>query len=237
MARLDDLVEFYGLLERVEERCGGKRRLSGCDGRMEWPKRGIYFFFEEGEIRTHSGSGPRVTRVGTHALTSTSKTTLWNRLGQHRGTAKSMGGNHRGSIFRLLVGSALRKRNSIDGLDSWGLGNDPGKAAAQLGICRDDVKQLEASLEVTVSKVIGSMPFLWLEINDAPSPTSQRGYLERNAIALLSNLGKPASDPPSNAWLGHDSDRGRVRESGLWNNNHVEENYDPAFLILLKHML
>ena len=29
-----------------------------------------------------------------------------------------------------------------------------------------------------------------------------RGYIERNAIALLSNYGKPAIDPPSPGWLG-----------------------------------
>ena len=26
-----------------------------------------------------------------------------------------------------------------------------------------------------------------------------------------------------------------VRRSGLWNNNHVDENYDPAFISLLEH--
>ena len=30
--------------------------------------------------------------------------------------------------------------------------------------------------------------------------------------------------------LGARSDRERVRASGLWNNNHVDEGYDPAFL-------
>jgi len=46
------------------------------------------------------------------------------------------------------------------------------------------------------------MPFLWLEIDDAPSAGSMRGFVERNAIALLSNLAKPPLDPPSGelAW-------------------------------------
>ena len=31
------------------------------------------------------------------------------------------------------------------------------------------------------------MPFLWLEVPDPPGPDSLRGYIERNAIVLLSN--------------------------------------------------
>ena len=50
------------------------------------------------------------------------------------------------------------------------------------------------------------------------------------SIALLSNHGKPALDPPSAQWLGRHSDRGRVRSSALWNSNHVDATYDPAFL-------
>jgi hypothetical protein len=61
-------------------------------------------------------------------------------------------------------------------------------------------------------------------------PESLRGYIERNAIALLSNYNKRPLDPPSNAWLGHRCNRERVRNSGLWNSNHVDETYDPAFL-------
>ena len=54
--------------------------------------------------------------------------------------------------------------------------------------------------------------------------------IERNAIALLSGYREPAPDPPSSDWLGHLSDRERVRSSGLWNNNHVDEDYDSSFL-------
>jgi len=74
------------------------------------------------------------------------------------------------------------------------------------------------------------MPFLWVDIGDEPGPESRRGYIERNSIALLSNYGKVAIDPPADQWLGRHSDRERVKQSGLWNSNHVDENYDPAFL-------
>lgn len=74
--RVTDTVRFYELLSRIEERVCGRRRLAECNGRMDWPKRGVYFFFEEGEERRGSGTGGRVVRVGTHALTEKSKTTL-----------------------------------------------------------------------------------------------------------------------------------------------------------------
>jgi hypothetical protein len=81
------------------------------------------------------------------------------------------------------------------------------------------------------------MSFLWLPIGDEPGPENRRGYIERNAIALLSNCGKPPLDVPSNTWLGHHSDRDRVRTSGLWNQNHVEEEYDPIFLDVLESLV
>jgi hypothetical protein len=83
------------------------------------------------------------------------------------------------------------------------------------------------------------MPFLWLEVDDPPGPASLRGYLERNSIALLSNLGKPHLDPPSPGWRGRSCDRGKalVRDSGLWNQRHVDEAYDPAFLDVLARLV
>ena len=87
-----------------------------------------------------------------------------------------------------------------------------------------------------------------MAIEDEAGPESRRGYIERNghvaddaanfaAIALLSNYNKPTLDPPSQNWLGHRSDRERVRKSGLWNQNHVEEPYDPAFLDSLDQLV
>jgi hypothetical protein len=45
---------------------------------------------------------------------------------------------------------------------------------------------LERSLEALVSEYIGSMPVLWLKVDDQPGPNSTRGFVERNAIAMLS---------------------------------------------------
>ena len=85
-------------------------------------------------------------------------------------------------------------------------------------------------MEQRVSAVIGAMSVVWLSVPDAPGPESARGRIERGAIALLSNAVTPAADQASANWLGAHSGRPAVRSSGLWNNNHVEETYDPAFL-------
>ena len=55
--------------------------------------------------------------------------------------------------------------------------------------------------------------------------------LERNAIALLGNYSATEPlDRASAAWLGLHSDRQKVVGSGLWNDRHVDDPYDPAFL-------
>jgi len=196
---------------------------------MDWPKRGVYFFFENGELRKQSGSDLRVVRVGTHALKNGSRTTLWKRLRNHKGT-RSGGGNHRGSVFRLLVGAALMKRDKHLYVESWGRRSSAPK----------EVRERELALEKRVSAYIGEMPFLWLKVDDKPSPRSLRGIIERSSIALLSNWGKPepgAIDQPSETWLGRHSDRDKVCKSGLWNSNHVDAGYDNVFLSKLAKLV
>ncbi len=197
---------------------------------MDWPQRGVYFFFERGEPRSFPGEGNRVVRVGTHGLKVGSTSMLWVRLSQHRGNARSGLGNHRGSIFRLIVGRALARRNSVVPPKSWAVGGSRGEAARRLGRSPGAIKEDEADLETMVSRYIGHMRFLWLSVPDAPGPASRRGFIERNTIALLSSFRSAAIDEPSPQWLGRDSDRERVRRSGLWNSNHVDEVWDSAFL-------
>jgi hypothetical protein len=64
---------------------------------------------------------------------------------------------------------------------------------------------------------------------------SDRAYLELNSIALLSNFERPRIDPPSPYWLGLQSSKHTIQESGLWNTNHVEKSHDSMFLGKLRH--
>ena len=222
MSRRNDLIAFYALLDELERRIGGKRLLFDANGRMNWPNKGVYFFFEPGEDRSGSGQGSRVVRVGTHALKAGSRTSLWKRLRQHRGTNR-LGGNHRSSVFRLLVGNALIGRDPRIDIDSWG------------DKVLRDARPAERPVEEMVSRHIGGMSVVFVPIEDASGPGSKRAFVERNSIALLSGFSeRTPSDPPSSDWLGHHCDRERVRLSGLWNNNHVDDAYQPGFLSVLE---
>jgi len=95
----------------------------------------------------------------------------------------------------------------------------------------------EIAMERQVSQFIGNMGFLWLAIEDEAGTESLRSYVERNSIALLSNYNKAAFDPPSQGWLGHYSDRERVRKSSLWNQDYVEKSCDVAFLGTLDRLV
>ena len=243
--RLADTARFYALLAQIEEKVGGRRCLAECDGEMDWPERGVYFFFEPGECRKHSGEDDRVVRVGTHALKIGAVSTLWKRLGQHRGRAGTGVGSHRASVFRGLVGRALTARGDCELPPTWRSANEDPRTkngmtsavARRFGLTRAEVLASEADLEGRVSDYIGPMPFLWLAVPDDPGPESARGRVERGAIGLLSHYSAPAEDPPSAHWLGHHSDRERIRESGLWNSQHVDKPYDPAFLDEMERLI
>lgn len=226
MNRREGLSQFYQILNRLRVKIGGFRRLAACNGRMGWPTRGVYFFFEPGEVRDDRLT-PRVVRVGTHAVSLNSQTTLWTRLSQHRGSLSGVypgGGNHRGSVFRYLVGDAVIHSGRLPQeivAQSWGIGNN----------APVEVRRAEHALELAVSDRIRAMPFLWLAVDDPPGADSTRKVIERNAIALLSNFEREPIDPPSKSWLGLNSSQPKVRQSALWNVDHVDEDCWPDFLV------
>ena len=228
MNRLAGLERLYGLLNAHADRHGGRLRLADI-GSALLPRRGVYFFFDENELRQDSGIGPRVVRVGTHALTVDSMSTLGQRLGQLRG-ARNGGGNHRGSIFRNLVGQAILAGNGVPPCPSWGIASDLTKASAVMGADRRLIASSEKLVENGVSNYLATLTLTYLDINDEPGANSKRGFVERHAIALLSNHDRVALDAPSIAWLGHVSNRELVRRSGLWNQRHVTETCAEEFL-------
>ena len=217
--RLVDTVRFYNLIDRLTQRVATPRQLrphGGLTGRL--------FLFEANELRSHRQ----------HAVTAGSQSKLWTRLNQHKGIGESADANQRGSIFRKILGIALAKQDGIVFPKSWNLGSTSSAAANKLGITREQVRHSEAELGRLVSRYIRRMPFLWVNVDDPPSPSSDRAFIERNAIALLSGYVARTSDAPSQQWLGRLSDRDKVRRSGLWNNNHVDVDYSPSFLDALE---
>ncbi|WP_334187830.1 peroxide stress protein YaaA [Noviherbaspirillum sp.] len=189
----------------------------------ELPERGVYFFLD----RSTNSPEWRVSRIGTHAVSAGSKSTLRSRLRAHLGSRSGMG-NHRGSIFRLHVGNAMLRRHG-ESIQTWGLGSvAPPELRAS-----EELQIAEELLERRVSEYIGALGVLWIDVPDDAGPFSERACIERNSIALLSNYRKPIIGADAE-WLGSYSLRDEIRTSLLWNLKHVEESYSPDFLNVLE---
>ena len=227
MDRIEATRAFYALVEELERRIGGRWRVLSADGQRRWPERGVYFLFEPGERRSGSGLGSRVVHVGTHALTAGSDSTMWSRVRKHRGTTAPPGGNHRVSGLRERVGSALMARTPTLAVATWGR-RLPDAADSDPG---------EDAVEVLVTRRIRAMSIVFLPIDDEPGPDSQRGYVARNSVALLSGFTQTPVDPPSMHWLGRWSPCERVSQSGLWKPDHVDDPVDPGFMDVLTDLV
>ncbi len=219
---LDDHHRFYRLLARLAEK-QGLPQLRQCSSGISWPERGVYFFFEPEEYRRLDSWQRRVVRVGTHGVSEGSRSRLWTRLRTHLGTSQSLG-NHRSSVFRLHVGAALIQRSGTRAtMPHWGQGQS---ASAE-------VRQSEQVLEKQVSEFLGHLQLAWIAVEDDPGPKSDRAYIERNAIGLLTSSRVPL-DYPSRKWLGNWSPHAAIRRHGLWNLDHVGTGYDRRFLDVLE---
>ena len=216
-----DIERFYRALRRLESGVEGKRLMSASTGQQGWPKSGVYFFFEPGQVRNGT-TEPRVVRVGTHRVSRGSKATLWNRLRTHRGTGDGAG-NHRSSIFRLHVGAAISAKDPSIRVSTWGAGE----------AANAKIREAEEGLERKVTAYLGAMHVLWLAIEDDASPASDRAYIERNLVGLLVGKGGPA-DPPSKDWLGCFSPDERIRKAGLWNLDFLNYSYSRECLDVLE---
>ena len=211
-------------MSRLADRLGGPRRLAECTGKDIWPRRGVYFFYEDGQVRS-DGSG-RVVRVGTHALTAVSRTTLWGRLRQHRGNLhrRPLGGNHRASVFRPACGAALIRRRPR----ARRAAQAPGwTAAARPGIGRAG-KRRSSRGKPLYRRDAGAVA----RRSRARRPGLPRAQQHRVAVLPDRLPGHPQPGLARRC----DAVPGEIGDSGLWNVEHVQEDYDPRFLRLLSRL-
>jgi len=222
-----NIDKFYKLLEKVEEKF--PRQSLDKLSSIKLPEKGVYFFFENGEYRNNTTNN-RVVRVGTHAAVAKSNATLYDRLYNHKGSI-DLTGNHRGSVFRKLIGFSLINSNKLD-FKHWG---DKSKKGDK------KIKEEEKPLEIAVSKYIYSLTFIVLEVPGPSLKDNDRALIEENSIALLSNYFESTIDQHSSDWLGLFSGDKKVISSGLWNNKHVDQKciddkYFKTFEYHLKNM-
>ncbi len=188
-------------------------------------KRGVYIFLDPRE-ENFLKDGPRIVRIGTHAVSAESKSTLRNRLRSHFGQADG-GGNHRGSIFRLHVGRALLDSRALDfHSKTWGDGQH---AIAE-------IREAEVELEQRVSTYLSDLEIFLIPIDDEPSKDSLRAHVETQLIALCTEDFQTI-DKSEDAWLGRHSPMSAIIKSGLWNLRDVAKKYQSDGLGSVAHLI
>jgi hypothetical protein len=221
--RLNHYQHFYDLLMRLQKMPGQMVPFTELDGKR-LSKAGVYFFFDRHELaRFYREQTLRVIRVGTHGVSKGSKSLLWTRLRTHRGNDDGTG-SHRSSIFRLHVGNAILASQGREML-SWGVGDNASR----------ETRDSEQQMETEVSQYLKDLLVAYLPVVDAASADSDRSYIEKNSISLLTGGG--AIDVQSRRWLGNFSPTHQIRASGLWNVNYVGDSYDPGFLSVFEELI
>lgn len=162
----------------------------------EIPENGIYILFEKGEF---GHSGDRIVRIGTH----TGKNQLRSRLYQHFENE-----NKDRSIFRKNIGRALLKKDTDPFLEQWNIDLTTKKAKELHADSIDTLKLNETEKRVT-NYITNNFSFVVFEVNNK----TERLELESKIISTVSLCNECK---PSIHWLGLDSSKEKIRQSGLW---------------------
>jgi hypothetical protein len=172
-------------------------------------KPGLYFFFEPNEYRDREHRTQlRVTYIGKASR-------LWARLKDH--SDDSDRSNPLSNMFW-----AMARREKPISFDRW-VKAGWFKSDVYWADIKDDADYVAMrQLEYTkVLPYVQACSFTWL-------PRGEN--LEKHVISLLSNYQRPSVDPPSDSWLGHHSPEAKIRESGLWNAQHINAQWTDDWL-------
>lgn len=165
------------------------------------PANGLYILFERGE-RAHRGD--RIVRIGTH----TGDGNLRKRLREHFETEKKDR-----SIFRKNIGRAMLAAEGNPLLEEWNRDLTSRAARERFG---DQVDQAAlGKVEARVSEYMRDrFSFVVLEVSDR----DDRLRLEQSLIGTVAHC--PHCEP-SREWLGNDSPVDAIKNSGLWQTQHL----------------
>jgi hypothetical protein len=164
------------------------------------PKNGIYVLFENGET---AHGAKRIVRVGTH----TGDDHLRLRLRQN-----FMQDSKDRSSFRKLIGGAILQREKDMFLTQWEL--DLTTPEAKEKAVKIDLNRL-AEVENKVTEYIQKhFQLCVIEVKEK----ADRLELESKIISTISRCDECK---PSASWLGLQSPREKIRESGLWLTNEL----------------
>jgi hypothetical protein len=162
---------------------------------QEIPKNGIYILFEKGE-KGHEGE--RIVRIGTH----TGQDQLPSRLKQH-----FLNENKDRSIFRKNIGRALLNKKDDPFLDSW-----------ELDLTTRDSKEKHKNVDFEKQKQVEKQVSNYIQQNFSfvvfPIENKEKRLEIESKIISTISLCKQCG--PSDGWLGLQSPKQKIQESGLW---------------------
>ncbi len=182
------------------------------------PLRGIYFFYEEGEIWGHGNEKLRIVRIGTHRGNN-----FRNRISEHflinerkMDFDKNKPKPADRSIFRKNLGRALLNRNNDPYLKIWEIDFLPRDNRDKYKDSRDIEK--EKSIEEQITKILRDRFFFrFIIIENDDERIGSKG-LESRLIATVSGC---KNCKGSKDWLGNYSPKKQIRTSGLWLTQHL----------------
>jgi len=182
------------------------------------PSNGLYFFYEKGEICSHTGE-PRIVRVGNHPR---SQNRLITRLREHYEEI-NYPEKKNGTVFRRLLGGAILRKQDPNHpclLPSPGKGHWEKHGGKTCELCRPLEDKVTELLRITFC-------FKCIEIVDR----IERNEMEKKLIATLARC---PECHPSESWLGQWAYSEKVKRSGLWNSRHTDNSYIMTLLDLEK---
>ena len=186
------------------------------------PKNGIYFFYEKGEFWGHDDSKkPRIVRVGTHR-----KDNFRSRISQHflvnnpniKLCLDDLAPKNR-SIFRKNLGRAILSLEKSKYLSTWDIDFTSRNAKDKLSHLRDI--DFESETENKISFLLkDNFSFRYIKVESQKARIGSKG-LESSLVGTLSHCQVCLSSPN---WLGRYSPVKKIRESGLWQVQHLNDN-------------
>lgn len=169
--------------------------------RDEIPKNGIYILFERGE---KFNEYDRIVRIGTH----TGNKQLYSRLNQH-----FIQENKNRSIFRKNIGRCILNKEGSSYQSLWEL-DITSRAERERNLGLLDL-EFENQIEKRISNYIQTNLTFCVFLVDSKE---ERLYWERK---IASTLAQSIEIKPSEQWLGNYSPKEKIRSSGLWQVNEL----------------
>ncbi|MHA1797689.1 MAG: hypothetical protein ACTSVY_04500 [Candidatus Helarchaeota archaeon] len=182
------------------------------------PFKGIYFFYEKGEIWGHCGEKPRIVRVGTHKGNN-----FRNRIAEHfllnekkLNFDKNKEKPSDRSIFRKNIGRALLNKNEDPYLKIWNRDFVPRQDRIKFGNSRNIEK--EKSIEKQITDILEDKFFFrFIIIENEDERIGSKGFESK----LIGTVSRCTKCKPSRNWLGNYSPKKKIRASGLWLEHHL----------------